>query len=108
MAMKHLICRTLYCNLLALATLASAQAIAEEIKTGFLVKQPEEGWFQDEWRVAAIAAKEKGFTILKIGVPHGEKVMSAIDKLAVQQAHLGADLGVLVGASDAAVPRDSH
>jgi L-arabinose transport system substrate-binding protein len=83
--MKHLIRRTLTALGFVLASLAGAQAIAEEIKIGFLVKQPEEGWFQDEWRFAEMAAKEKGFTIVKIGVPNGEKVMSAIDNLAAQQ-----------------------
>ncbi|MGK5047578.1 arabinose ABC transporter substrate-binding protein [Janthinobacterium sp. GB4P2] len=60
--------------------------MAEDIKIGFLVKMPEEGWFQEEWRFAEQAAKEKGFKIIKIGVPNGEKVMSAIDNLAAQQA----------------------
>ncbi|MDY7578757.1 arabinose ABC transporter substrate-binding protein [Herbaspirillum sp. RTI4] len=70
----------------AAIALSSHGAIAEDIKIGFLVKMPEEGWFQDEWRFAEQAAKEKGFTIIKIGVPNGEKVMSAIDNLAAQQA----------------------
>jgi L-arabinose transport system substrate-binding protein len=59
---------------------------AQEVKIGFLVKQPEEPWFQDEWKFAEIAAKEKGFTLVKIGAPSGEKVMSAIDNLAAQKA----------------------
>lgn len=84
--MKHLIRKTLVALGLAAAAMGSAQAIAEEIKIGFLVKMPEEGWFQDEWRFAEQAAKEKGFKIVKIGVPNGEKVMSAIDNLAAQQA----------------------
>ena len=50
------------------------------------MKQPEEPWFQDEWKFAEIAAKEKGFTLVKIGAPSGEKVMSAIDNLAAQKA----------------------
>jgi L-arabinose transport system substrate-binding protein len=62
-----------------------AQA-AEPVKIGFLVKQPEEPWFQDEWKFAEIAAKQKGFTLVKIGAPSGEKVMSAIDNLAAQKA----------------------
>ncbi len=84
--MKQLIRKTLLTFGLAAAALGGAQAIAEEIKIGFLVKMPEEGWFQDEWRFAEQAAKEKGFKIVKIGVPNGEKVMSAIDNLAAQQA----------------------
>ncbi|WOD17558.1 arabinose ABC transporter substrate-binding protein [Paraburkholderia kirstenboschensis] len=62
-----------------------AQA-ADPVKIGFLVKQPEEPWFQDEWKFAEIAAKEKGFTLVKIGAPSGEKVMSAIDNLSAQKA----------------------
>jgi L-arabinose transport system substrate-binding protein len=56
------------------------------IKIGFLVKQAEEPWFQDEWRYAEQAAQEKNFTLVKIAAPDGEKVMSAIDNLAAQGA----------------------
>lgn len=55
-------------------------------RIGFLVKQAEEPWFQDEWRFADAAAREHGFTVVKIGVPDGEKVMNAIDNLAAQRA----------------------
>jgi L-arabinose transport system substrate-binding protein len=58
----------------------------EPIKIGFVVKQPEEPWFQDEWKFAEIAAKEKGFTLVKIAAQSGEKVMSAIDNLSAQKA----------------------
>jgi L-arabinose transport system substrate-binding protein len=60
--------------------------LADPVKIGFVVKQPEEPWFQDEWRFAEQAGKEKGFTVVKIGAENGEKVMSAIDNLASQQA----------------------
>jgi L-arabinose transport system substrate-binding protein len=59
---------------------------ADPVKIGFLVKQAEEPWFQDEWRYAEVAAKEKGFTLVKIGIPNGEKMMAAIDNLAAQKA----------------------
>ncbi|MEA3119956.1 MAG: L-arabinose transport system substrate-binding protein, partial [Paraburkholderia sp.] len=59
---------------------------ADNVKIGFLVKQPEEPWFQDEWKFAEMAAKKNGFTLVKIGAPSGEKVMSAIDNLAAQKA----------------------
>ncbi|PMS34567.1 L-arabinose-binding protein [Trinickia symbiotica] len=68
-----------------LAGAPAAQA-ADQVKIGFLVKQPEEPWFQDEWKFAEQAAKKDGFTLVKIGAPSGEKVMSAIDNLAAQQA----------------------
>ncbi|MFM0326309.1 arabinose ABC transporter substrate-binding protein [Caballeronia glebae] len=85
--------RRLFLTLIAAATATSASMIAapvaqaaDEVKIGFLVKQPEEPWFQDEWKFAEMAAKEKGFTLVKIGAPSGEKVMSAIDNLAAQKA----------------------
>lgn len=72
--------------LMVLALAAGAVQAAEPVKIGFLVKQAEEPWFQDEWRYAEQAAKEKGFTLVKIGVPNGEKMMAAIDNLAAQKA----------------------
>jgi L-arabinose transport system substrate-binding protein len=56
------------------------------VKIGFLVKQAEEPWFQDEWRFAEQAAKDKGFQLVKIGIPNGEKMLAAIDNLAAQKA----------------------
>lgn len=76
------------CTALALTLLAAPLAVraAEPVKVGFLVKQAEEPWFQDEWRYAEQAAKDKGFTLVKIGIPNGEKMMAAIDNLAAQKA----------------------
>ena len=51
---------------------ATAAQAADPVKIGFLVKQPEEPWFQDEWKFAEIAAKEKGFTLVKIGATDGK------------------------------------
>ncbi|MEA3188160.1 MAG: L-arabinose transport system substrate-binding protein, partial [Chthoniobacter sp.] len=59
---------------------------AEKLKIGFLVKQPEEPWFQTEWKFAQKAADENGFDLVKIGTPDGEKVLAAIDNLAAQGA----------------------
>ena len=70
----------------ALAMSAFVSAYAQETKIGFIVKQPEEPWFQDEWKFADQAAKEKGFTLIKIGAVDGEKLMSAIDNLGAQGA----------------------
>ncbi|KTT53479.1 sugar ABC transporter substrate-binding protein [Pseudomonas oryzihabitans] len=58
----------------------------DPVKIGFLVKQPEEPWFQTEWAFAEKAAKDKGFTLLKIAVPDGEKTLAAIDSLAANGA----------------------
>jgi len=68
---------------------AQAQApapVVEKVKIGFLVKQPEESWFQKEWLFADQAAKEMGFEVVKIGATDGEKVLAAIDNLAAQGA----------------------
>lgn len=68
------------------AIIAAGSAFAADVKIGFIVKQPEEPWFQDEWKFADVAAKEKGFTLVKIGAEDGEKVQSAIDNLGAQGA----------------------
>ena len=68
------------------AVIAATSAFAADVKIGFVVKQPEEPWFQDEWKFADIAAKEKGFTLVKIGAEDGEKVQAAIDNLGAQGA----------------------
>jgi len=72
--------------LLALFPICQTVAAAEPVKIGFLVKQAEEPWFQDEWRFAEQAAKEKGFSLVKIGIPNGEKMIAAIDNLGAQKA----------------------
>jgi L-arabinose transport system substrate-binding protein len=54
------------------------------VKIGFLVKQPDEPWFQNEWKFAQQCADSFGFTLIKIGATDGEKVLSAIDNLAAQ------------------------
>ncbi len=69
----------------AIALTANA-AFAADVKIGFVVKQAEEPWFQDEWKFAEQAAKEKGFALVKIGAEDGEKVQSAIDNLGAQGA----------------------
>ena len=73
----------LFC-LLALVTLSVGTTLnaAEKEKIGFIVKQPEEPWFQLEWKFAEDAAKEKGFELIKISGIDGPKVLAAIDNLA--------------------------
>jgi L-arabinose transport system substrate-binding protein len=56
------------------------------VKIGFLVKQPEEPWFQLEWKFAEQAARDLGFTLTKIGATDGERVLAAIDNLAASGA----------------------
>lgn len=65
---------------------SESTSAAPKIKIGFLVKQPEEPWFQLEWKFAQQAADKDGFELIKIGTPDGEKALSAIDNLAAQGA----------------------
>ena len=60
----------------------SAPTAPAAVKIGFLVKQPDEPWFQFEWQGADEAAKKHGFQVVKLGVPDGEKVLAAIESLA--------------------------
>jgi L-arabinose transport system substrate-binding protein len=61
---------------------AAAPIDPAAIKIGYLVKQPEEPWFQFEWQGAEAAAKKYNFHLVKLGVPDGEKVLAAIESLA--------------------------
>lgn len=71
---------------IGLAAVMSQYAMAENMKLGFLVKQPEEPWFQTEWAFADKAGKDLGFDVIKIAVPDGEKTLNAIDSLAASGA----------------------
>lgn len=70
----------------AVVLMSMVLSFADDVKIGFVVKQPEEPWFQDEWKFADIAAKEKGFTLVKIAAQDGEKVQAALDNLGAQGA----------------------
>jgi L-arabinose transport system substrate-binding protein len=73
---------------LGLASAGCERKAAEQspIKIGFVVKQPEEPWFQSEWEFAAQAADKYGFKLIRIGAVDGEKVLAGIDNLAAQGA----------------------
>jgi len=75
---------------LAMGTLAGCgsqePAGPDKIVIGFLVKQPEELWFQNEWRFAQQCADQYGFELMKVGTEDGEKLLSAIDVLAANRA----------------------
>src|SRR5688500_19790674 len=58
----------------------------DKLKLGFIVKQPEEPWFQLEWKFAEEAGAKNGFEVIKIGATDGEKALSAIDNLAAAGA----------------------
>lgn len=56
------------------------------VKIGFLVKMPEESWFQREWKFAEQAGHDLGFDVVKMGVTDGQKVLDALGILAAQGA----------------------
>jgi L-arabinose transport system substrate-binding protein len=68
------------------ATAAAGGRTESPIKIGFYVKQPEEPWFQLEWKFADQAAKDLGFTLIKTGGNDGEKLLAAIDNYAASGA----------------------
>lgn len=76
------------CLILLLYLFMSApfQGIAETLKIGFLVKLPEETWFQQEWAYAQQYADANGIEFIPIGIPDAEKTFAAIDNLAAQEA----------------------
>jgi L-arabinose transport system substrate-binding protein len=67
-----------------LALLAGSCGQPSAVKIGFLVKQPEEPWFQTEWEFADKAGRELGFEVVKLGVTDAEKALTAIDNLNAQ------------------------
>ena len=67
-------------------SLAGTAPAPAKIKLGYLVKQPEEPWFQFEWKGGEAAAAKYGAELIKIAVPDGEKTLAAIDSLAANGA----------------------
>jgi L-arabinose transport system substrate-binding protein len=65
---------------------AASRPAGDKVKIGFLVKQPEVPWFQNEWKFADQAGAKDGFEVVKIGVPDGPRTLAAIDSLAGQGA----------------------
>lgn len=59
---------------------------ASPVKIAFIVKQPEEPWFQLEWRFAEEASKELGFELIKIAATDGDQVLAKIENAAAQGA----------------------
>src|SRR6267142_5529430 len=56
------------------------------VRIGFILKQPEEQWFQSEWHFAGLAARDRGFELIRIGATDGERVLTAIDDLYAKYA----------------------
>ena len=71
--------------LMLFVLMGNVYSAEQKVKLGFLVKQPEELWFQNEWKFAQKFADEVGIDLIKIGTTDGEKVMTAIDNLATQK-----------------------
>lgn len=58
----------------------------EKPKIAFIVKQPEEPWFQLEWKFAKEAADKDGFELIPIAATDGDQVLSKIENAAAQGA----------------------
>ncbi len=65
---------------------SSSPAAAGTIKIGFIVKQPDQDWFQREWRFADEAAKADGFELIRVPAPDGQKVLDKISELSTKGA----------------------
>ncbi|HUR59857.1 MAG TPA: substrate-binding domain-containing protein [Opitutaceae bacterium] len=61
---------------------ASGEAKPAAIKLGFIVNQPDQPWYQLEWKFAEQAGRDLGVEIIKIGATDGEKALAAIDTIA--------------------------
>ena len=70
----------------AMAAGGGEEAAESPVKIGFLVKMPEQSWFQDEWKFALEAAAEHGFEVIEIGAADGQKTLDAIENIAAQGA----------------------
>ena len=58
----------------------------QHVRIGFIVKMPQEQWFQDEWRFARAAARDFGFSLIEIGAEDGDRVLSALNTLYARYA----------------------
>ncbi|WP_267433487.1 substrate-binding domain-containing protein [Sphingomonas sp. GM_Shp_1] len=58
--------------------LGGCSAAADGVRIGFVVKMPQEQWFQDEWRFARTAARDLGFSVIEIGAEDGDRLLSAL------------------------------
>jgi L-arabinose transport system substrate-binding protein len=85
--LRRLTLSTIASALLAVPFMAQLSAhAAEPLKIGFLVKMPEQAWFINEEKGATALGQKEGFSVVNIGTPDGEKVLSAIDNLGAQGA----------------------
>lgn len=68
----------------AVALTSMSSYFADDLKIGFVVKQPEQPWFIDERGFADISAEEKGLNPVKIAAQDDKKVQAALDNLGAQ------------------------
>jgi len=80
------LCLAVVLGMVVTGCTGSESKTPDRLKIGFLVKQPEELLFQNEWRFAQRCADTYGFDLIKMGTPDGEKLLSAIDSLAANGA----------------------
>lgn len=64
----------------------TAASSGDKPKIAFIVKQPEEPWFQLEWKFADQAAQKDDFDLIKIAATDGEQVLPKIENAAAQGA----------------------
>jgi ABC-type sugar transport system substrate-binding protein len=50
---------------------------SQTIKIGFLVNNPEQTWFQNEWKYARQCGDDYGFEVVTIAATDGDKVLAA-------------------------------
>jgi ABC-type sugar transport system substrate-binding protein len=65
---------------------AGCARLPQDVRIGFIVKMPQEQWFQDEWRFARAAARDFGFSLIEIGAEDGDRVLSALNTLYARYA----------------------
>jgi L-arabinose transport system substrate-binding protein len=58
----------------------------DKVKIAFIVKQPDEPWFQLEWKFAKEAADKDGFDLITLGATDGDQVLPKIENAAAQGA----------------------
>lgn len=64
----------------------SAEAGPKAVKIAFIVKMPEEKWFQLEWKFADQASKDLGFELIQMAATDGDQVLPKIENAAAQGA----------------------
>lgn len=64
----------------------TTNASGDKPKIAFIVKQPEEPWFQLEWKFAQEAADKDGFELIKLAATDGEQVLPKIENASAQGA----------------------